>query len=387
MTARPDARERAVAAFEDHFGCAPAVAARAPGRVNLIGEHVDYNDGLVLPVAIDRFAYVAASPRDDSAVQVVAIDLDGTDRFRHRDTVREGPGWHNYVRGVAAVLDEAGYTLPGANLVIASDVPIARGLSSSAALELAVALAFLDLADASVDPRELARLCRRAEAEWAGVQCGIMDQVAAACSVENHALFLDCRDLRYNHVPIPPGVAIVVSDSRAPRSLASSAYNRRRRECEEAASMLGVASLREVTPEAFAEREAELPEPHRRRARHVVTEIARAAEAAACLLAGELRAAGEAMNGSHESLRTDYEVSSPQLDALVCAAREVRGTYGSRLTGAGFGGCTVSLVAADDVPEFLTHVPPRYRELTNGRETTVWVCRAAAGATVCGGAG
>lgn len=380
MNGVPDARERAFAAFEDYFGREPAALARAPGRVNLMGEHVDYNDGLVLPLAIDRFAWAAAAPRPDSLVQVVAIDLDATDSFHVGAPVREAPGWQNYVRGVAAVLTEAGCRLPGANLVVASDVPIGRGLSSSAALEVVVALAFLELADATLERRALALHCRRAEAEWAGVQCGIMDQFTAVCAAEGHALFLDCRDLSYNHVPIPPGVAIVICHSRAPRRLATSAYNRRRRECAEAAAMLGAASLRDVSPETFAARESELPELHRRRARHVVTEIARTSEAAACLLAGDLQCVGEAMNRSHQSLRDDYEVSSHQLDALVRAAREVPGTYGSRLTGAGFGGCTVSLVAEESVDQFLAYVPRRYRELTRGRETIVWVCQAAGGA-------
>ncbi|HEX7118389.1 MAG TPA: galactokinase [Longimicrobiales bacterium] len=378
--ARSPAVARARAAFRTAFAGEPDVFARAPGRVNLIGEHVDYNGGVVLPVAIDRDMVVAARSRSDRRILAVAADFRGTDAFSLDGLTEPGSGWAAYLRGVAALLEEAGYRLAGAELAIAGDVPASAGLSSSAALEVACAIALLGLVDLSVDSRELAGLCCRAEMEWAGVHCGIMDQFISVRGREGHALFLDCRTLEDRHIPIPAGVRVVATDSGIRRQLQHSAFNDRVRETREAARLLGVAELRDISAAELDRREGELPEPVRRRARHVVREIERTLDAACALEAGDLDRFGRLLAESHASARDDYEVSIPELDALVAAA-SIDGVYGSRLSGAGFGGCTVSLVAEDAVADFLRIVPATYRAAT-GRTATVHVCRAAAGASL-----
>ena len=291
------------------------------------------------------------------------------------------PGWVSYVLGVAKVLDRVGIRMPGADIALAGDVPQGAGLSSSAALEVASARALLALTGALLPDLEVVEICHRAETQWAGVNCGVMDQFASVYGRPGHAIFLDCRSLDCIGVPIPEEARLVAADSGVRRGLADSAYNERVRECDEAAYRLGVRKLRDIGFDEFFSREEELPDPVRRRARHVVTEIERTREAAAALDAGALWRVGRAINESHESLRLDYEVSTPELDALVHAARAVTGVYGSRLSGAGFGGCTLSLVAADSLPAFLEQVPAAYRAAT-GRETALHVLKPAAGATV-----
>ena len=299
------------------------VLARAPGRVNLIGEHTDYNDGFVLPCAIDRYTEVTATLRHDRTVRV---ESDGEHDTFSLDEVRPTRSWRDYVRGVVRLLQLE----RGASLRIRSTVPRGAGLSSSASLEVAVARSLSDLPG-----EELALLAQRAENEFVGVQSGIMDQFAVTLARAGHALLLDCRDLTYRHIPIPEGVAIVVCDSHVKRRLAESGYNERRAACEAAARRLGLSSLRDATFEQVRD----LP-----RARHVVTENERTLRGAAALEAGDCVTFGELMNASHASLRDDYEVVPPALDELAAATRAVEGCYGSRITGAGFGGCTVSLV-------------------------------------------
>ena len=295
--------------------------ARAPGRVNLIGEHTDYNDGFVLPCAIDRYTVVGAVPRDDRTMRVES--LGERDEFE-LDTIERTETWRDYVRGVVQLLELD----HGASLQIESTVPRGAGLSSSAALEVAVGQALSDVAG-----EELALLCQRAENEFVGVQSGIMDQFTVTLARAGHALLLDCRDLTYRHIPIPDGVAIVVCDSHVRRELTSSGYNERRAECEAAAAQLGLDSLRDATFDQVAG----LP-----RARHVVSENERTLRAAAALEAGDCVTFGELMNASHDSMRDDFEIVPPALDSLAAATRAVDGCYGSRLTGGGFGGCTVS---------------------------------------------
>jgi galactokinase len=373
------ALERALHAFRTEFHADPAMVARAPGRVNLIGEHVDYNEGFVLPAAIDRDVIVVAAPRPDNEVHVLAVDRGETDRFTPLERFPRAAGWTSYVRGVARLLTETGVKIPGATLAIAGDVPQGAGLSSSAAIEVAVATALLALAKRNLPDLQLVELCHRAEGEFAGVECGIMDQFVSVCATADHALFLDCRYLEYAHLPIPAEYRLIATDSGQRRDLRSSAYNDRVRECRESARALGVRALRDLEPHELADRERELPEPLRRRARHVVSEIRRARLAARALERGDLEHFGFLMRESHESLRTDFEVSTPELDVLVGVASIIPGVVGTRLSGAGFGGCTISLVHESAVPDFLARVPVEYGARTQ-REAVVHVCRAAPGA-------
>ncbi len=373
--------------FVERNGRKPALVARGPGRVNLIGEHTDYNDGFVLPVAIDRAAFVAAAPRDDRLLQVWASQYEA-EATLNLDDARPGVAhdWGVYVLGMAAVIERDGYPLRGADMVIDGDVPSAAGLSSSAALENAVGAALVALAGVDVSPLRLAQLGQQTEHEFAGVNSGIMDQMISALGQAQHALLIDCRSYSYRAIPMPADVRIVVCDSKVSRELAGSAYNERRAQCEEAVSLLqkvmpGITSLRDVNPQQLAEHQALLPPIVFLRARHVVTENARTLEGAERLQAGELRRFGELMNESHRSLRDDYAVSSPQLDLLVSAAQAVRGVYGSRLTGAGFGGCTVSLAAPEAVDNLVDAVGSAYRAAFS-RAPDVYVCTASDGARV-----
>lgn len=373
------------AQFEKHYGIHPHLMVRAPGRVNLIGEHTDYNDGFVFPAAIDRATYVAARPRDDDRVHIVAVDLNDEDEFSLSDAIERSDthAWSNYIRGVAKGLLFAGHLLGGANLLITSDVPRGSGLSSSAALEVATGYTFQLLNRLNILGEELALLAQGAENSFVGVQCGIMDQFISALGQRDHALLLDCRDLNYRPVPLPANVQIVVCDSHTERRLDNSAYNERRAECNQAVEIFRqwypkILALRDISVAQFEEHEADLPEPVRSRARHVVTENDRAVRSAAVLEAGDVAAFGKLMNESHVSLRDDYEVSIPDMDTLVAAAQAVPGCYGSRLTGAGFGGCTVSLVANDAVERFKQEVGAAFQTAT-GRNTTIYVCQASDG--------
>jgi galactokinase len=371
--------------FERHYGIHPRLIVRAPGRVNLIGEHTDYNDGFVLPVAIDRATYVAARSRDDNQVQIVAADMNDQDEFVLDVGLERSAAhpWSNYIRGVAKGLLAAEHPLGGANLLITSDVPRGAGLSSSAALEVAVGYAFQLLNKLNILGEELALLAQGAENSFVGVNSGIMDQFISVLGRAHHALLLDCRDLSYRLISIPPTTAIVVCDSHVERALAASGYNQRRAECDEAVRLFKqwypkIIALRDISVEQFRLHEAELPELIRARARHVITENDRAVRGAAALEQGDVATFGVLMNESHHSLRDDYEVSIRDLDILVEAARRVPGCYGSRLTGAGFGGCTVSLVEASAVEPFRREVAAAYREAT-GRDTTIYICRASDG--------
>jgi len=373
-------------AFHARYGRPPAALTEAPGRVNLIGEHVDYNDGLVLPFAIERSVICAWAPRDDDAVCAYSLDFDEHARFDLRGIGHAGPGaWSNYVRGVALAIAGA-HPLPhGLDLAIAGDVPLGAGLSSSAAIEVAVAAAFRDAYALPIDGVTLARLCQRAENEFVGVQSGIMDQFASALSRADHALLIDCRSLAYRPVPLPltsAGLAIVIANSAVRRQLAASAYNERRRECADAVALLagrlgrGIRSLRDVSHNDLES--AQLSDVLLRRARHVVSEIARVAAAADALERGDFTALGGLMRESHLSLRNDYEVSSAELDLLAGLATAQDYVLGARLTGAGFGGCTVNLVAADAVPSFATDVIAPYRART-GLPATMYVTTPQAG--------
>ena len=350
-----NAEERAWRAFQEAFEGRPVLRARAPGRVNLIGEHTDYNEGFVLPIAINRSVWVVARPRPDRRARLVAADFGESAEFS-LDDLRPGSlsGWPAYPAGVAWALEEAGYQLPGLEAAVAGDVPIGSGLSSSAALEVAFAIVWIALGGYTVPPLELARRCQRAENGFVGVRCGIMDQMAALFGRRGHALRIDCRTLEVESVPFPAEAAVLVADSGVRRALAASAYNERRAQCEEAVRRLrarypGLQALRDLTPDQLEAARPLLPDLLYRRARHVVTENERVQGAVAALARGDLEALGALLNASHESLRTDYEVSAPELDVLVEAARAVLGVCGARLTGAGFGGSVLALVRREAV--------------------------------------
>lgn len=372
-----DIRQR----FAEIFGGEPAAVVRAPGRVNLIGEHTDYNDGYVLPVAIDRSVLVAAAPRDDRQVVIYALDFGESVAFSLDDIEYDrAKTWSNYQRGVAYFLEERGIRLPGLNTVVTGDVPIGSGLSSSAAVEVSMAYTWQVIAGFELSRVELALLCQRAENEFVGMNCGIMDQFVSALGQRNHALLIDCRSLDYQSIPLPAGVAVVVADTMKRRGLLDSEYNTRRQECEEGVHILQrylpqVRALRDISAAQFVEYKGQLPENVRKRCRHVIHENERVLRGVAALRAGDLDAFGWLMNESHSSLRNDYEVSCPELDIMVKAAWKVAGVYGSRMTGAGFGGCTVSLVAEEAIEDFRARVAAAYEE-TTGIAPQIYVCRA-----------
>jgi galactokinase len=353
--------------------------------VNLIGDHTDYNDGFVLPMAIDRAVWIALRPRHDSRVTAHSLDF-GSDVAFDAGNVEHGErGWGEYVRGVAWALGETaqrtGATIRGWEGVVAGDVPLGAGLSSSAALELATARAFAAVSTLPWQPAEMARLAQRAENQWVGVNCGIMDQLISAAGVAGHALLIDCRSLDTRAVPLPSEVAVVVLDTATRRGLVDSEYNERRARCEAAAALFGVPALRDVDEKLFAERAGALDEVTRRRARHVVTENARVVAAAVALGAGDARRVGELMTESHRSLRDDFQVSRAELDAMVGIALAQESCYGARMTGAGFGGCAVALVARDCAGRFADAVGERYQRDV-GLTPAVYVCEAESGASV-----
>ncbi|HET9685410.1 MAG TPA: galactokinase [Gemmatimonadaceae bacterium] len=378
-------RESVLREFERRTGTKAPLLARAPGRVNLIGDHTDYNDGFVLPMAIDRAVWIALRPRDDGRVTAHSLDFHEDATFDVRELKREHDGWVEYVRGVAWALGlRAGHaagSLRGWEGVLAGDVPVGAGLSSSAALELATARAFAATSALAWNPTEMARLAQRAENEWVGVNCGIMDQLISAAGVAGHALLIDCRSLDTRAVPLPDEVAVVVLDTATRRGLVDSEYNERRARCEAAARTFGVKALRDVDERMFAERSGSLDDVTRRRARHVVTENARTLAAADALAAGDVRRVGTLMDESHRSLRDDFEVSRPELDTMVEIARAQQGCLGARMTGAGFGGCAVALVARDAAEQFTNEVAKRYEEQVR-LTPYIYVCAASAGASL-----
>ncbi len=367
--------------FEQRFGTPPAFIVRAPGRVNLIGEHTDYNDGFVLPLAIDRAVWIALRPRADHNVLVHSLDFADSTTFALDCLERSNGGWAEYVKGVGWVLQEAGHALRGWEGVLAGDVPVGAGLSSSAALELAVARAFAAVSDLPWDAAALARLAQRAENEWVGVRCGIMDQMISAAGRAGHALLIDCRSLRTEAVPFPPTTTVIVLDTATRRGLVDSAYNERRGQCESAARAFGVAALRDVSRERFEKEAKRLDELTRRRARHVVTENERTLRAVEGMRRGDAAEVGRLMNASHDSLRDDFAVSSRELDVMVECGRAHPACLGIRMTGAGFGGCAVALVRREGVEGFTSAVADRYQSIA-GLAPVLYVCAATDGAAV-----
>ena len=381
-----DPLHNARTAFVSAFGTAPALAVQAPGRVNLIGEHTDYNDGFVLPCAINYRTVICGSPRDDGQVRVVAADYGGEcDEFALNAAIepRGDRLWANYVRGVVKYLQEAGHGLRGADLAISGNVPQGAGLSSSASLEVATGQFFTSLSSLAIDPTELALIGQRAENRFVGCNCGIMDQLISARGEAGHALLIDCRSLATQSVAMPAGVAVVIVNSNVQRGLVGSEYNTRRRQCEEAARFFGVKALRDVDLATYQSRAAGLDPVVARRARHIITDSQRAVDLAAALSAGDMRRIGQLMADSHASMRDDFEITCPQVDALVEIVKDVIGDAGGvRMTGGGFGGCVVALVPDRLVASVRATVSERYPAVT-GLQPDIHVCQPSAGAGIC----
>lgn len=374
-------------AFIAAFGTAPTLAVQAPGRVNLIGEHTDYNDGFVLPCAIDYRTVICGAPRDDGQVRIVAADYAGErDEFALTAPIepRHDRLWANYVRGVVKYLQEAGHAVRGADLAVSGNVPQGAGLSSSASLEVATGQFFKALGGLDIEPTELALIGQRAENRFVGCNCGIMDQLISARGEAGHALLIDCRSLETRSVAMPDGIAVVIINSNVQRGLVGSEYNTRRRQCEDAARFFGVKALRDVDLGTYTAKAAGLDPVVARRARHIITDSQRALDLAAALPAGDMPRIGRLMADSHASMRDDFEITCPQVDALVDIVMEVIGDAGGvRMTGGGFGGCVVSLVPGGLVEPVRAAVSERYPAAT-GLHGSIYVCHPSAGAGVCG---
>jgi galactokinase len=365
--------------FNHRFGAHPGYLIRAPGRVNLIGEHTDYNEGFVLPMAIDRAIWLALRPRSDRRVQLHSLGFEQPADFS-LDAIVHGAEWTEYIRGVAWALRESGLRLEGWEGVLASNIPAGSGLSSSAALEIATGMAFSVAGGWPFEPISMARAGQLAENEWLGAKTGIMDQMASACGMAGHAILIDCRSLQFEPAPLPLGANIIVLDTRTRRGLVDSAYNERRAQCEAAAKHFGVQALRDVSIEQFADAKEGLVPVAARRARHVISENQRVLEAVAAMKAGETIRLGLLLNASHASLRDDFEVSRLELDTIVEIAQQQPGCFGSRLTGAGFGGCALALVEAGQSEFFMQAVQRDYLAAT-GLEAGMYICQAVDGAS------
>ena len=371
--------------FTNTFGHQPTHFFQAPGRVNLIGEHTDYNDGFVLPCAIDYQAMIAVSPRDDQKVVATAHSFDGqVSEFELSLPIAhsEEAFWSNYIRGVATVLLEKGMDLKGVNIAIIGNVPQGAGLSSSACLEVVTGLTLTRMAGLDVSLKELALIGQQAENEFVGCKCGIMDQMISACGKEDHAMLLDCRSLDTRLVSIPTNAAVVIINSNVKRGLVDSEYNTRREQCEAAAKYFGVKALRDISLAQLEAAKGDLDDLTYRRARHVVTENDRTEAAAEVLAVGDLVAMGELMARSHASMRDDFEITVPAIDAIVEIVKNVIGSEGGvRMTGGGFGGCVVALVPQDKVVAVKQAVEQHYPQRSNGLSADIYVCRASDGAS------
>jgi galactokinase len=363
--------------FEARYQTKPRVF-KAPGRVNLIGEHTDYNEGYVFPMALDRYTWLAIAPRDDRQVDIYSANYDESFSFSLDDNHHPRRHWSDYVAGMAHVLEASGLVLPGAMIYIHSDVPVGSGLSSSAALEVSSALAFLSLINHTVPGPQLARLAQKAENEFVGMNCGIMDQFISIHGRSDHALFLDCRSLDYKLVPLESNESrIIVCNTMVKHELGASAYNQRRSECEQGVRMMQshwpeIKALRDVSSTQFMEIEQELPPVIAQRCRHVITEDERVLESIQALNRSELSLFGRLMNASHDSLRDDYQVSCAELDLMVEIARKLPGCLGARMTGGGFGGCTVNLVELAHVDNFCQDIITKY-QLKTGLDPQIYV--------------
>jgi galactokinase len=370
--------------FRAKFGANPRVY-RAPARVNLIGEHTDYNDGFVMPAAVGFYCWVAISPREDHKLMICSNEFSGDAEVELNSAeIRPRRMWSDYPVGVALQLKQAGFPLYGANILIHGEIPMGAGLSSSAAVEVATALALAERSGHTWDRVQLARLCQKAENDFAGARVGIMDQFISLHGRKNHALLLDCRSLQYEFVAIPECVRLVVCNTMVKHELASSEYNQRRAECEEAVRRLAqvmpeIHSLRDVALEQLARHRGALSEMTYKRALHVVTENARVLDAAEALRTGDIERFGKRMAESHRSLRDLYEVSCAELNLMVDQAGKQEGVYGARMTGGGFGGSTINLVKARFADQFAENVARGYEKET-GIAPQIYICTPAEGA-------
>ncbi|MGW1444505.1 galactokinase [Serratia rhizosphaerae] len=373
--------------FTQHFGYAPTLTVQAPGRVNLIGEHTDYNDGFVLPCAIDYQTVISIAKRDDRQIRVLAADYDHqVDQFALDQPIvpHEQLQWANYVRGVVKHLQQRNGKFGGADLVISGNVPQGAGLSSSASLEVAVGQALQTLYQLPLDGVALALNGQEAENQFVGCNCGIMDQLISALGQPDHALLIDCRSLATRAVPLPDDVAVVIINSNVKRGLVDSEYNTRRQQCEQAAGFFGVKALRDVSQQQFNAREHEMDPLVAKRARHIISENARTLAAAEALASGDLARMGQLMAESHASMRDDFEITVLPIDALVEIVKAAIGEHGGvRMTGGGFGGCIVALMPQRLVEPVRAAVQREYPLRANGLQETFYVCTASAGAGSC----
>ena len=350
-------------AFAAKYGTVPRIF-RAPGRINLIGEHTDYNEGFVLPAAIDFATYVAGVVRNDRRIRVASLNFEHEREFDlDNPPVRAETTWARYVQGVAMILERQGFRLRGTDLLIDSELPVGAGLSSSAALEISTAFALAVLSGHTVDGMTLAKIGQSAEHEFAGVRSGIMDQFVSVHGQPGHALLLDCRSHKWSSIQVAPA-RFFICNTKAKHDLAESEYNKRRAECEAAAEFFGVESLRDVSLDEFERRSGEMPEIPKKRARHVITENARVLKAVAALGNGDLVDLGRLIDESHESLCRDFEVSSDELDLMTELARQQKGVRGARMMGGGFGGCTINLMEPGDHHQFIKNMSENYHRAT-----------------------
>ena len=376
--------QQLTAAFRKLYGGQPRIYS-GPGRVNMIGEHTDYNEGFVMPVALDFSTFVAITKRDDQIVKIhsdifneeAAIDLANPPAHGRKH-------WSDYPIGVAIKLKDAGHNISGANLLVHGEVPLGSGLSSSAAIEVSTGLALMDISGVKIDRLELAKICQKAENEFVGARTGLMDQFIACFGKADHAVMLDCRSLESRALPVPDDVKLVVCNTMVKHKLASSEYNARRAQCEEGVRILSphlpnVKSLRDVAPNDVERFRSELGEVIFKRCLHVTTENDRVLKAADALRDRDLKTFGKLMYESHQSLRDDYEVSCEELDVMVDLAKPIKGVFGARMTGGGFGGCTISLVSAKAVDEFTRAIKTGYAQATS-KHPEVYICSAADGA-------
>ncbi|WP_274584227.1 galactokinase [Neisseria leonii] len=380
MTIKTDLSAR----FETLFANKPEIAVRAPGRVNLIGEHTDYNDGFVLPCAIDFAAHIVAAPNRLGKVRVFAADYGGQDEFDLAAPIgKSSKQWANYIRGVVWAMAEHGYTLPhGLDMAVGGNVPQGAGLSSSAALEVAVARTLQALSGWKLSETDLAKIAQYAENRFVGCQCGIMDQLVSARGQAGHAVLIDCRTLACEAVPMPDGLTVMIIHSHVKRGLVDSEYNTRRRQCEEAAAHFGVPALRDLDLAAFEAGKAGLDPTVARRARYIIEENARTLAAAAALRRNDTAALSRLMAESHAGMRDEFDITHPAVDTLVELVNDIVGTRGGvRMTGGGFGGCVVALVPHDMVEAVRNHLAAHYQAET-GLKEEIFVCRAQDGVSI-----